>query len=392
MGAGQGPGGSIAQRNVILLQQAIGNDAVARSIQSGLNRSQPAAVLPQQPAGLLMAVIEPPDLLEQLSKAPPAGPASREASFQSEHTLAAHPSALTPAWGNRAAAAQQGTAWGAQATPGATPTDTPGWGALPTFPAIARPALGSWGIGPLRAGAGEAPTALQAIATPVVKPLADVQNVGTFNPLRLGVTTPPTKFVAPDFDFNTSKIKSKTGKDQWFANPKLIATAYEGDNICYYIDAGLHKTGLTLKVAGKMRPVYVNMSKAMSTLDHDAELEHVNDIKFAHEISLKEAQSVLDTHIIGQKFGPKPAEADAQTMVLGTIKAKLVHPGLGNDKSKWAGTYQTLYNLTGQRDTKSWHSFGVANATLNPAGDVIIDVDAGTTKINVVDSKTLIKY
>ena len=84
-------------------------------------------------------------------------------------------------------------------------------------------------------------------------------------------------------------------------------------------------------------------------------------------------------------------------MVLDKIKAKLTHPQLGSDKTKWAAKYTMLSAKTAIRDTKGWHTFGVANRTeiKNKKGKlikVIYKVNKGTTKINKVTSAKLVKY
>jgi hypothetical protein len=95
---------------------------------------------------------------------------------------------------------------------------------------------------------------------------------------------------------------------------------------------------------------------------------------------------------VGKLFGPKGTEADVKQQALDTIQANVAEPKLGSDQTKWNTIYSDLYGKTFGRDNKGWHTFGLANRYTNKAGDVIYKVNKGTTKINVVDSKKLIKY
>jgi len=274
----------------------------------------------------------------------------------------------------------------------------PSWSALSVNHAIAQPRTVSWRRNQESSGESVTEMINEAIVSPSVKSLIDIQNLAPAMKL-LGATSRPANFKVPDFDFQTINMASVgllaalAKKPLWYAFPKLTKSAYEGDNFCYYISQGLHKT--IFKEGGK--PVFWRMSKAMSQKDHDAELEHSNDHKQAYKISLKEADDVLTKHVVGKSFGPKPTKAAAEQMVLDKIKAKLTHPQLGSDKTKWAAKYTMLSAKTAIRDTKGWHTFGVANRTeiKNKKGKlikVIYKVNKGTTKINKVTSAKLVKY
>jgi hypothetical protein len=273
------------------------------------------------------------------------------------------------------------------------------WNASSANHAITQPRPVSWRRNQESSGEGATEMIDEAIVAPVQKPLKFVQNVSTFNSRRLGWTFHPQNFKAPNFDFKTINMASVgilavlAKKPSWYALPKLTRSAYEGDSKSYYVGAGLHKT--TLKEGGK--PVYWRMSGAMATQDRNAELEHSNDHKHAYKISLKEADEVLTKHVVGKRFGPKPTKAAVEQMVLDKIKAKLTHPQLGSDKTKWGAKYRMLFLKTLSRDTKGWHTFGLGNRTeiKDKKGKlikVIYKVNKGTTKINKVTSAKLIKY
>jgi hypothetical protein len=110
----------------------------------------------------------------------------------------------------------------------------------------------------------------------------------------------------------------------------------------------------------------------------------------AYNMSLKEAEDLLVAHVYTKDFGPKPTQAAAEQMVLDTITANLTHAGLGNNKTTWAATYNTLFRKTLTRDTSAWHTFALTNRRTNPAGDVLYDLATGTTKF--VPTATVIKY
>jgi hypothetical protein len=165
-------------------------------------------------------------------------------------------------------------------------------------------------------------------------------------------------------------------------------TAFEGTGDAYYPTAGLHKT--SHNEGGK--DVYWNFSAAISNRNMAAEQEHCDDHAHAYKISLKEAEGVLTKYVYGKDFGPKDTQAQAEQLVLDKIKSKLTHPKLGVDKTTWAATYDTLFRKTLVRDNKAWHSFALGKRSTNAAGDVIYQIDKGTTKIGVVKSATIIKY
>ena len=77
--------------------------------------------------------------------------------------------------------------------------------------------------------------------------------------------------------------------------------------------------------------------------------------------------------------------------MLDAITANLVHPGLGNDQSTWAATYDRLFMKTGARDRGS-HTFGVVGAPVVTRTEIVHTVGAGTTSIGTTTSAALIVY
>jgi hypothetical protein len=218
---------------------------------------------------------------------------------------------------------------------------------------------------------------------PVAKSLADISAGGGAG--AAGYTDWPTGYTAPDFDFNTTA----TGAD-WFSRPTLKTAASEGTSGSFYTAAGKHKTAV--KEAGK--DVYWNFSPAISTLVKVGEQEHCDDYAEAYKISLKEAETVIKTNLVGKAFGPKASQADADSLVLAEITSKLTHAGLGNDKTKWAGIYNTLFTKTLTRDTSGWHSISKGARSVDGAGNVVYEIVKGTSQIGTGThlSNTIIKY
>ena len=273
--------------------------------------------------------------------------------------------------------------------------------------AVARPAQVSW------AAVAASADGAAAIVGPSPATLEKVQKVDGFNAWRLGVTTFPTgTYKVPSFDFASvnkpaaapakaakggkggkgGKAPPKAAAPGWYSVPKLTAKAYEGDDVCFFVPAGKHKTDPAVWKADGGKPVFWIMPGPMAARDSTAEGEHSQDIKLAFKISLKEAERVLTKHIVGKTFGPKPTQADAEKLVLDTFQAKLAHPKLGNDKTKWGGTYETLYRLTLQRDTKRWHTFGLGKRKVDKAGNVTYTINKGSTNVGTVASSKIVKY
>ena len=229
-----------------------------------------------------------------------------------------------------------------------------------------------------------------ALASPSVSTAASIQGGGSApNGMRLGLTTAPTGYKAPQFEFGTVPAMGATAADPptFTCTPTWKEHVDEGTNTCWYLPAGKHKS--ITPSGGK--DVYIKMSAAMSSLDEQAEREHADDIKQARDISIKEAETLLTLHVIGKTFPAAATAAAAQKHVLDAITANLVHPGLGNDQTTWAATYDRLFMKTGLRDA-SWHTFGVTGPPVVTATEIVHTVAAGSTSIGVKSSADLIVY
>lgn len=287
-------------------------------------------------------------------------------------------------WGQPSAGSSP---WAAAAAPraGASP-----WAAR----AIADPAP-AWGR-----DAGLSDDSSQAvprvIADPIVSTLKSLETNHGQN--TFGVAPWPTGFTAPRYVITpvmhlTPEMIQKKAPAQWYGVPVLVTKAFEGNSQPLYLGPGSHLSAFKQNGVD----VYYNVSDAMSQRDYDAELEHANDYRHAFSISLGEAQTVLLSHVEGKKFGPKDSIAELEQTVKDVIRSKLVHPELGADQTMWGTQYQALQKKTLVRDQKKWHSFGISNrrevkdkkGTLTK---ITYDVTKGTTKINVVSSKEIIKY
>lgn len=262
------------------------------------------------------------------------------------------------------------------------PDPAPAETAAPT----ARVAFGPNGVGiqPMSWAALQALPAHRGVrisGPPVGKTLADISAGGGVG--AAGYTDWPSGYKAPDFEFNTSK----SGSD-WTAKPTLKTAAFEGTSGSFFTSAGKHKT--TFQESGK--DVFWNFSAAISTLVKQGEQEHCDDFAEAYKISLKEAEDVLNNHIVGKSFGPKASKTDAQNLVLTEIGSKLTHAGLGNDKTKWASTYDTLFTKTLVRDNSGWHSISKGARSVDGAGNVVYEIVKGSSQIGSHASNTIIKY
>jgi hypothetical protein len=266
--------------------------------------------------------------------------------------------------------------------------------ATPTPPEVAKEAVPQIAVVP----AQPKPMSLEAVqalaqqpGVPISGPpagdtLAHVWSAG--HPRDAGFTGWPAGYRAPDFDFNTtSNAKALPEAPEWYSQPRARTAAFEGSSASYYIAAGKYNTGL--QESGKN--VYWNFSPTISSLIKTGEQEHCNDFAESYRISLKEADTVMNSFIVGKNFGPKSAKADAEHMVLSEITARLTHPQLGNDKSQWAAKYSMLYGKTKTRDTRGWHTISLAARTDDATG-VTYEVVQGTSTIPGPASNTIITY
>jgi hypothetical protein len=216
---------------------------------------------------------------------------------------------------------------------------------------------------------------------PVAKDLATLWAAGGRG--TAGLTNWPAGFKAPNFEFNTTAAGGT-----WTSQPTMKTAAFEGASDSIFTSAGKHKTGD--KEGGK--DVYWNFPAAISDNVKLGEQEHCDDFTEAYSISLKEADTLLNAHIAGKSFGPKPTKAEAEALVLAEITAKLTHPGLGNDKTRWAGIYNTLFHKTLIRDTSGDHTMSLGARTVDGAGNVTYQVVKGTSRIPGSKSTDIIKY
>ena len=230
----------------------------------------------------------------------------------------------------------------------------------------------------------------RAIPGPSIATLAAIQAAAGGNTGAVGATSFPLATAkAPQFDFGSlSSTPGGMGPPSWSSTPSWTQHFDEGNSVCMFLGPARHPT--TLTDGGK--PVFWNVSAAISTRDGLAEAEHSDDIKRARDISIKEAETVLNDHIIGKTFPATGTRAEAEMKVLDEITSKLTHASLGNDQTMWADIYETLYRKTLTRDNSGWHTFGLGGRTENAAGDVDFNLTNGTTSINTTTSNDLIVY
>ena len=275
---------------------------------------------------------------------------------------------------------------------------------------------------------------------PVAKSLAAIRS-GSGVPASAGYTDWPLGFKPPDFDFNSTTSSSTPGHGAggsgagagsggasgghmggagsagsgagagsggasggrtagagsagsgsgagptWTSTPTLKTAASEGASGSFYVAPGKYNTGT--KEGGK--DVSLSFSPAMSAVVQAGEQEHCDDFAEAYNISLKEAQSVLNANVVGKTFGPATSKSDAEKLVLKAIDDSLTHKALGSDKTKWSATYTTLREKTLTRDRSGWHSIG-RGARTETATEVSYDMVKGSSQIGSHPSNSIIKY
>lgn len=300
----------------------------------------------------------------------------------------------------RAPAVRPGVYWGrlSESTSGWAAADVPRAEVSPwAARTVANPAP-VWGEGDRGAMVPESrgKAGPMAIVNPALNTLKFLES--TYGQNTFGVAPWPTNFTTPRYviapvPHHTPEMIAKKTPPQWYGVPVLLSKAYEGDSQPYYLGPGEHLSAFKEKGVDR----YYNISNTISQRDHDAELEHANDFKYAFDISLKEAESVLLKHVEGKKFGPKASPAEIEQMVKDTIRSHLTHPQLGEDQTMWGAKYETLQKKSLNRDQKGWHTFWISNRKevkdkKGTVTKITYDVTKGTTKINVVSSKEIIKY
>lgn len=137
--------------------------------------------------------------------------------------------------------------------------------------------------------------------------------------------------------------------------------------------------------------MFLEVSEAMSERIKAGEQEHADDIKRARDISIKEAEDVLDKHVIGTTFPAAATKEEAERKVLDRILANLTHPGLGADQSRWGEIYRKLYSKTEERDLNGWHRFSHAYPK-EAGGEVTYQLVDVRTKIGETPPEKLIRY
>jgi hypothetical protein len=218
---------------------------------------------------------------------------------------------------------------------------------------------------------------------PVGKPLSFIQSGGGTGSAA-GYTDYPKGHLPPDVDYNATQ----TGSD-WIAKPTLKTAAKRGKVGSYYTAAGTYDTGTT--TAGDFK-VYWKFSKAISDLVKKGEQEHCDDYDIAFKLSFQEAEDILNNHIVGKTFGPKPTKADAEAAVRAEIGGKLVHPTLGTDAQHWLIAFGTLANKTSTRDNSGWHSMSTGASYVDKSNNIVREVVAGSSQIGTHSSNSLITY
>ena len=198
----------------------------------------------------------------------------------------------------------------------------------------------------------------------------------------MGLTSPPTGFRTPDF---TIDCQQKKGGD-WMVRLQILQTAYEGTNTSYYLESGLHRSGLMLNhgALGNYTPgpgnreIYRNVTADIAGLSCRAEQEHCNDIIRAYQITLEAVENAISA--TKEAVSRSRKTYDKRSKAMNFVKQTLInqpalHPRLQKlfrdtinvnwnfDREKFRMELGDLYvataDLTSHRDINLWHTFGI---------------------------------
>lgn len=283
--------------------------------------------------------------------------------------------------------------------------------------------------------------AIAAVSAPGT--LADLNRAGgdpADDPSRdMGSTSPVINSRAPRYQVHTSPVDG----GGVIAKITLAQTAYQGDNVSYYLKAGEHHTGYYWGRGDYMdaaaphnrlvgahhslahEHVYMVVSSTMANLSRRAEQEHLDDFRRAFQLSLQAAEDAIRAVIRGPEtaagpdadawYGPYPSPGAANAAMANLVHQQLppASQALDLDQTRWAADYQTLRDKSqNQRDGNGWHYFGLAESSWwrnnlflravtetwdiyaeHPETQVYyLDVVAGTTQIGNHPTNQIIRF
>ncbi|MFY1671354.1 hypothetical protein ACN27G_15500 [Plantactinospora sp. WMMB334] len=211
--------------------------------------------------------------------------------------------------------------------------------------------------------------------------------------MEIGVTTPPVGSQAPDYD---PGITWDPATNMWYCRPVLLRQHDRGRNESGYLRAGDHET----TDMRTNRSGYLVMSDAMAVLARQGEMEHVNDIRYAGDISIVAAEDVLVNHVCGQVFPAAATQTAAEQYVIDTIGRRLTQSlgsrarakKLGTDPMMWNDRYRGLCELSRKRDIRHWHDFDLVKTAKGSMAQVTRVVTTNDTAINQHPSNQVILY
>ena len=230
-----------------------------------------------------------------------------------------------------------------------------------------------------------------ALASPAVNTSAGIQGGGSApNGMRLGLTTAPTGYKAPQFEFGTVPAMGATAADPptFTCTPTWKEHVDEGTNVCWYLAAGKHKS--ITPSGGK--DVYLTMSAAMSALDQQAEREHADDIKQALRHLHQGGRDAPEGSRHRQDL-PVRRDRDGRP----EARARRHHgqpgpPGTGQRPDHVGGDLRPAVHEDRAARRRSWHTFGVTGPPAVTPTQIVHTVAAGSTSIGAKSSADLIVY
>ncbi|WP_227498521.1 DUF4157 domain-containing protein [Synechococcus sp. PCC 7336] len=211
---------------------------------------------------------------------------------------------------------------------------------------------------------------------------------------------PPTGAAAPQYTIDIQTFRTGRGK-RYKGKLRLTQRANEGDVTSMYVGAGTYNTHFkwvpddevrfqrldpaTTPVRNRLTTlnrtreainfdeVYVNVSSRIANLSRLAEVEHLDDIRHAYQISLYAAETAINKVIedmpkdgfepIGGRTGFK-SEESTRSYIEKLIFDRLPDSssGLSRDQSQWLRQYLNLSAMTQNRDNQSWHYFDIQSS------------------------------
>ncbi|MBB5873594.1 hypothetical protein F4553_007028 [Allocatelliglobosispora scoriae] len=213
----------------------------------------------------------------------------------------------------------------------------------------------------------------------------------------IGLTIDPAGPQAPQWTITTTHSGDGDNR-RWFGHLVVNQASVQGTNASHYLAAGVYETNLAIDMTAYnlggatvqqcLRPfegynndrVYLYLTGAIATRNHDAEVEHCNDHLYAYQNSLAQLDNALNLVAGRGKFGPFTSEAAATARVTSEIGQALpvALRGIAMNRPAWVAEYLRLCGESTQRDILGYHTFGLQLLGAAPAGVAVTYLTGAT--------------